>query len=65
LEFALAASEGLRALKLIDPLWETRPKTRRKKVQKIGTVSAMGFGKDARFNQLQWTAWRGCGELTR
>lgn len=65
LEFNLVVAQGLRAFKLIDPLWKTRVKARSKKVQKIGTVSAMGFGKDARFNQLQWTAWPGLRELTR
>jgi hypothetical protein len=64
LEFILVTAEGF-ALKLTDPLWKTRPKARSKKMQKVGTVSAMRFGKNvgknARFNQLQWTDWRGSG----
>lgn len=58
-------AEGLPAFELLDPLWKTGVKAGSKKVQKIGTVSAVGFGKDARFNQLLWTAWPGLRELTR
>jgi hypothetical protein len=46
-----------------DHLWKTRLKNHSKKVQKIGTASAMGFSKNARFNRLQWTDWRGSVSL--
>jgi hypothetical protein len=61
LEFIWVTGRGPRARKLADPLWKTRLQARSKKVHKVGTVSAMRFGKNARFNQLQWTDWRGSG----
>ena len=64
-KFALRTTAGFVRIVSSDYLWKMRLKNHGKKVQKIGTVSAMGFSKNARFNRLQVDGLAGSGELTR